>query len=176
MIIKGVEVLEKKPEVGVVFGDIRFFNDCGKVSTFGIPQGYGFAEYINEQEWIWRLPDFHLYRMVIMCYLSACAVFRKSAWQECGGYDTKMPVIYGEDWELWLNIAKRGWKFHHIPEVLLDCRFDYDPALKYTREKQQLAREYIREKHRDLFLKTRKWIKSRAWIKLVNEGNKVSLQ
>ncbi|MDJ0620593.1 MAG: FkbM family methyltransferase [Calothrix sp. MO_192.B10] len=170
VIIKAVEVLEKKPEVGVVFGDLKFFNDYGKVFTFGIPQGYGCAEYINEQEWIWRLPDFHLYRMVIMCYLSACAVFRKSAWQECGGYDTKMPIMYGEDWELWLNIAKKGWKFHHIPEVLLDCRFDYDPTVKYTREKQQLAREYIREKHRDLFLKAEEWMKS------INEEKKVFAQ
>jgi len=168
MIIKGVEILEKKPEVGVVYGDIRFFSDNGKVSTFGIPKGYGFAEYINEQEWIWRLPDFHLYLMVIRCYLDACAVFRKSAWQECGGYDAKIPVNGFEDWELWLNMAQRGWKFYHVPEVLHDYRFIYDPAIKewHVPENKQLAHKYIKEKHREIFLKTA------AWVRRINEQKK----
>ncbi|MGD1808355.1 glycosyltransferase family 2 protein [Dapis sp. BLCC M126] len=162
MIIKGVEILESNPEVGVVYGDIKFFNNDGKVYKFRVPNGYGVAQYINEKEWIWRLPDFHLYRMVIMYYLDACAVFRKSAWQECEGYETKIPVNGFEDWELWLNIAQRGWKFHHIPEVLHDYRFIYDPAQKewHVREKQKLAKKYIQEKHRDLFLKAAVWIKS----------------
>ncbi|MEL7039063.1 MAG: glycosyltransferase [Cyanobacteria bacterium J06592_8] len=164
MILKGVEVLENNPEVGVVFGDIKFFNDNGKVHTFGIPEGYGVAEYLNEKEWIWRLPDFHLYRMIIMCYLDACAVIRKSAWQECGGYDTKIPVQGFGDWELWLNIAQKGWKFHHLPEVLHDYRFIYDPALKewHVPEKQKLAKKYIREKHREIFLKAVAWYKSKT--------------
>ena len=168
MIIKGVEVLEKKPEVGVVYGDIKFFSDSGKVYTFGIPKGYGFAEYINEQEWIWRLPDFHLYLMVVRCYLDACAVFRKSAWQECGGYDPKIPVNGFEDWELWLNIAQRGWKFYHVPEVLHDYRFIYDPAIKewHVPENKQLAHKYIKEKHREIFLKTA------AWVRRINEQKK----
>ena len=162
MIIKGVDILENRPDVGVVYGDIKFFNNDEKNYKFRIPDGYGTAEDLNEREWIWRLPDFHLYRMVIMYYLDACAVFRKSAWQECGGYDTKIPVNGFEDWELWLNIAQRGWKFHHIPEVLHDYRFIYDPLHKewHVPEKHKLAKKYIQEKHRDLFLKTAAWIKS----------------
>jgi glycosyltransferase involved in cell wall biosynthesis len=156
---KGIEILDRQPEVAVVYGDLRLFNDRGKVRTFTIQPGCGNAEYISEQEWIWKLPDFDLNRLVLFGYLDACAVFRKSVWQECQGYDTNIPVNGFEDWELWLNMAKKGWKFHHVPSVLHDYRFIYDPLLKewHVPKKRQIALRYIRKKHFDLFLKAYLW-------------------
>lgn len=49
--------------------------------------------------------------------LSHCAVIRKSLLLEAGGYNTRM--IHGyEDWDLWIDLAKRGARFKHIPETL----------------------------------------------------------
>jgi glycosyltransferase involved in cell wall biosynthesis len=159
LIQKGIEILDRQPDIAVVYGDLRLFNERGKVRTFTIQPGCGTAEYINEQEWIWKLPDFDLNRLVLFGYLDACAMFRKSVWQECGGYDTKIPVNGFEDWELWLNIAKKGWKFHHVSSVLHDYRFIYDPNLKewHVPKKRQIALKYIRNKHFDLFLKAYLW-------------------
>jgi glycosyltransferase involved in cell wall biosynthesis len=159
LIQKGIEILDRQPEIAVVYGDLRLFNDRGKVRTFTIQPGCGSAEYINEQEWIWKLPDFDLNRLVLFGYLDACAVIRKSVWLECGGYDTKIPVNGFEDWELWLNMAKKGCKFHHVSSVLHDYRFIYDPSLKewHVPQKRQIALKYIRKKHFDLFLKAYLW-------------------
>lgn len=159
LIQKGIEILDRQPDIAVVYGDLRLFNDRGKVRTFTIQPGCGKAEYINEQEWIWKLPDFDLNRLVLFGYLDACAVFRKSVWQECGGYDTKIPVNGFEDWELWLNMAKKGCKFYHVSSVLHDYRFIYDPSLKewHVPQKRQIALKYIRKKHFDLFLKAYLW-------------------
>lgn len=155
MMRESVAVLNSHSQVGVVYGDICFFSEQGKVHTFPIQEGYGFKEPISESAWVWRLPDFDLNRLMISCYLDACAVFRKSAWQDCGGYDTQMPINGFEDWEMWLNIAKRGWEFQHVSQVFHDYRFVHDPSSKewHVPEKRQLATQYIRKKHFTVFLK-----------------------
>lgn len=97
MLRESVAVLDSHSQVGVGYGDICFFSERGKVHTFPIQEGYGFKEPVSESEWVWRLPDFDLNRLMISCYLDACAVFRKAAWQDCGGYDTQMPINGFED-------------------------------------------------------------------------------
>lgn len=58
---------------------------------------------------------------------------------------------------MWLNIAKRGWKFQHVSQVLHDYRFVHDPSSKewHVPEKRQLATKYIRKKHLTVFLKAK---------------------
>lgn len=52
------------------------------------------------------------------CLLNYCSLYRKQVWTECGGYDPKMISGY-EDWDFWLNVAKRGWQFRPVYEALL---------------------------------------------------------
>ena len=158
MLYEGIKVLDAASDIGVVYGDVRFFSDEGNVRTFPIQAGYGYQETINEREWIWRLPDFDLNKLVITCYLDACAVFRKSVWAECGGYDTNMPFKGGcEDWELWLNMASRGWQFHHVPQVLHDYRFDPESETKEWNEpdKRRILVEHVKKKYPFLFLRAK---------------------
>lgn len=106
-ITKGIEVLEKFPDVGVVYSDLEFF---------------------GEETRVVQLPDFDLTQMVIQNYIDACAVFRKTVWEEVGGYN---PKLFGyEDWEFWLHIAEKDWKFHHLREVLFRYRKRFDSKVK----------------------------------------------
>jgi hypothetical protein len=47
-------------------------------------------------------------------YIDACTMYRKTTWEQCGGYDIDMPAMGHEDWELWLNMSFRGSQFYYL--------------------------------------------------------------
>ena len=98
---QGVALLLQNPHVGVVYGD---------------------AEYFGEKTGRWKVPEFDWRPMVQRNYIDACALYRKSAWESVGGYDENMPVMGLEDWDFWMRVALRGWKFAHIDEIAFDYR------------------------------------------------------
>ncbi len=130
---KGIEILDESPEIGIVYGDVEFFDGSTGV---------------------WSLPDFDLYRLMLGNYIDACAVFRKQVWQDCGGYDTNMPDKLGyEDWDFWLSAAEKGWQFWHIPEVMFDYRTRADSMVQTCKQpiNQKRLVHYICAKHIDLY-------------------------
>ncbi|MCT7981633.1 glycosyltransferase family 2 protein [Laspinema olomoucense] len=132
-IIKGSETLDKFPPVGVVYGDKELFGD---------------------RTGIWQVPDFDPTRLLQSNYIDACAVFRKTLWQDCGGYDPNIPDKLGfEDWDLWLSALEKRWEFYHIPEVLFDYRVRAKSMV--TRclipENQEKLIRYLRTKHQTLY-------------------------
>jgi len=98
---QGVALLLQNPHVGVVYGD---------------------AEYFGEKTGRWRVPEFDWRPLVQRNYIDACALYRKCAWESVGGYDEKMPVMGFEDWDFWMRLGLRGWKFAHIDEIAFDYR------------------------------------------------------
>jgi glycosyltransferase involved in cell wall biosynthesis len=130
---KGIAILDKSPEIGIVYGDVEFFGGSTGV---------------------WSLPDFDLYRLLIGNYIDACAVFRKQVWQDCGGYDPNMPDKLGyEDWDFWLGATEKGWQFWHTPEVMFDYRTRSDSMVQTCKQPDNQKRlvHYICAKHIDLY-------------------------
>lgn len=97
---KGIAALEKDPEIAVVYGDGSFFGD---------------------QTGIRKQAPFNLQKQMLVNYIDACAIVRKSVFDELGGYDESMKDGW-EDWEMWLRIGFRGYKFHYLDEVVFDYR------------------------------------------------------
>lgn len=133
-ITKGIEILDKYPEVGVVYGNAELFGD---------------------KTGIWELPDFDVNRIMMGNFIDACAVIRKSMWEDCGGYDSNIPDKLGyEDWDLWLGATEKGWKFYHVSEVLFDYRFRENSMVSrcnIPENRRQLIR-YIYSKHIGFFV------------------------
>lgn len=98
---RGVALLIENPDVGVVYGD---------------------AEYFGERTGRWRVPEFDWILMVKMNSIDACALYRKCVWESVRGYDEKMPRMGWEDWDYWMRVALRGWKFMHLDEIAFDYR------------------------------------------------------
>jgi len=96
----GVALLIQNPDVGIVYGD---------------------AEYFGEKTGPWRVAEFDWRPLVKENYIDACALYRRSAWESVGGYDEKMRLGF-EDWDFWMRVALRGWKFMHIDEIAFDYR------------------------------------------------------
>jgi len=109
---------------------------------------YSEAEYFGARHGISQLPDFNLQRMMIGNYIDACAVYRKSAWEKVGGYDTNMPYMGVEDWEFWLRLAFTGSKFHHVKEPLFFYRVAENSMIsKDTQPNFEVLKSYIEKKH-----------------------------
>lgn len=130
---ESIPILEKNPQVAVVYSDVHYFGD---------------------QDLIWSLPDFDLCHLLVRNYIDACAVFRKSIWQKVGGYDEGMPDRLGyEDWEFWIRVAKSGAQFYHLPLVGFDYRTRSDSMVQACRLPHNHRRlvQYIVTKHEDLY-------------------------
>ncbi len=139
---EAMRVLDSRPEVGVVYGD-RY--------EFGLRTGRQ------------HVPDFDLDQMLRGNYIDACAVFRRQVWIDCGGYDSAMTPL--EDWELWINAAAHGWRFHRLPDVTFDYRVR--PASHISRvdrvEVLRMLLERVMTKHEALYRS--RWIQELATVK-----------
>ncbi len=99
-IAKCVQVLEKHPEVGIVY--------CK-------------AEFFGEKSGTWDLPDFCVSRFAWDNVIFNAAMFRKSDWRAVGGYDDSL--IHGsEDYDFWLSLVEKDLIPFRLPEVLFYYR------------------------------------------------------
>jgi glycosyltransferase involved in cell wall biosynthesis len=130
---KAIQILDENPATGVVYSNPLFF---------GVR---------NEPIY---LEDFNFPKVLHANYIDACAIYRKEAWVQAGGYDVNMPVQGYEDWELWITIAKNGWKFHHLEEFLFKYRTKEVSMITncILPENQKKLLHYIRTKHKDLYV------------------------
>lgn len=101
-------------ELDFVWKAVSVFNDDKTVAVV-----YSDAEYFGTRDGRWVVGEFNLQRLMIANYIDACAMVRKSVFDELGGYDVKMKDIKSgwEDWDMWLSIAFAGKKFHYLPQI-----------------------------------------------------------
>ena len=114
---------------------------------------YGWAELFGSQTGIREYPDIDLQEMLLGNQVDACAVFRKSVWEDIGGYDTERFREGYEDWDFWLGALERGWRFHRLPEVMFDYRVRPGSMVSACNEpaiRQKLVTQLI-EKHNELY-------------------------
>jgi len=100
---EAVALLDREPDLGVVYGDRREFG--ARSSDVAVP-------------------DLDLPRMLWSNYIDACAVVRRAVWSQVGGYDVAFHDW--EDWDFWLGAAERGWRFLHLPRATFEYRIRPD--------------------------------------------------
>lgn len=103
---RALAAFAEDPRLGVVYGDRRFIG--GRTGDDVVP-------------------DFRVERAVEVNEVDACAMFRRAAWAEAGGYDEALEC--GEDWELWLHLAALGWRFRHLPGPAFEYRVRPDSLM-----------------------------------------------
>lgn len=113
---------------------------------------YGNATYFGEKQGNWIVGKYNLLKLIPGNYIDACAVYRKSVWEDNGGYDENMPAMGVEDWDFWLNSSFRGFNFFYLNQFcfryrVLSCsmihsmsKIDGQKVVKYVESKY---REYI---------------------------------
>ena len=121
-ISKGISILDKDPNIGVVYSDNKQFGLSNQDVTVG---------------------DFDAAKLLKKNYIDACLVLRKSAWQSVNGYDQMMPVMGYEDWDLNMRLFFKGWQFKYINEILYDYRVRENSMLVTSNENKSLLLDYM---------------------------------
>jgi glycosyltransferase involved in cell wall biosynthesis len=103
----GVFLLKNNPRLGIVYTDAEYFGDRSGRS---------------------QIPEFDLVSLIRGNFIGTCALYRKSLWDEVGGYDEQMPWMGWEDWDFWLRAAYYGASFVHLPKVGFDYRLRNDSS------------------------------------------------
>ena len=80
--------------------------------------------------------------------VDACALIRKSLWEEVGGYDEEMTAL--EDWDFWLGAARLGVGAAYIQEPCFEYRVREKSMIHShlnNREEHIKLITYLSEKH-----------------------------
>jgi len=103
---KQVDFLAQHPDFGVVYSNMLYCEEQGKVLCTN-------ADYHGGKH-----PTGDIYEALLTrswIHTPVCALVRKSCLDEVGGFD--VGISCGEDWDLWLRLAAR-YKFHYQEEPL----------------------------------------------------------
>jgi glycosyltransferase involved in cell wall biosynthesis len=99
MVGECAEVLDGHSDYDLVYTDREDFGDINR---------------------IWHAGKYDLDHLKYFNQISYCSMFRKSMWQEIGGY--RVNVTGFDDWDFWLAGALRGFRGRHLPKPLLRHR------------------------------------------------------
>jgi len=127
---KAVAILNERQEIGGVACGVQYFGSDVKRH---IPRGGDVKNFVIENSALGN------------------ALIRKICWEQCGGYDERMKDAGYEDWNFWIDVTKRGWLVHIIPEYLFYYR--QHPVSRRTKSHEDRP-EYILQvvrNHRELF-------------------------
>ena len=73
-----------------------------------------------------------------------CSLFRTSLLRECGGYNGRMLHGY-EDWDLWIDLMRRGTRFAAVYEALFHYSTRAESMLSHS---ERMREEIVAEMHR----------------------------
>jgi glycosyltransferase involved in cell wall biosynthesis len=110
------------------------------------------GEYFEDEEGPILLPEYTPKIMLQQNLIFCSAVYKKSDWLECGGYDEKFLAGW-EDWEFWLRMIKNEMEVYKLPTVHFYYRikkFSRNAALQNEKLKQ--AEQQLYTKHFDIYL------------------------
>lgn len=130
-VVKAIEVLDSKKEIGVV---------------------HGHAKYFGEKVGFWKVDEFNLSKILVHNYIDACAIYRKNLWKKVGGYDENLPFQGHEDWDFWIGLGRLNVNFHHLNRVTFSYFVSSNSMIKsFTNEMILLNQDYIVKKYQRLF-------------------------
>ena len=134
---RALAILDAQPGVGVVYGDAQNFG-------------------ARAERWV--TGPFDQARLMRWNYIDACAVLRRTVWEQNGGYDGTLPVQGLEDWDMWLGARGRGWEFEYVPEIFFDYRVKKESMIVTARKSTRHVEEFIARKHAMLYRDA--WLRS----------------
>ncbi|MDP1845264.1 MAG: glycosyltransferase family A protein [Candidatus Moranbacteria bacterium] len=123
---------------------------------------YTYTHFFGTENSIWKNQEYNFYDLLWANHPTVCALVRKKAWEEAGGYDENMKDGY-EDWEFWIRLGKLGWFGKVVKESLFNYRRHGESMLSGTELKHYEIIKYIRTKHKDIYARASLAKIKRAW-------------
>lgn len=109
-----ITILEKDPNIDIVYGDVEYFgNRTGVKKNKPIDKKH----------------------MLFSNHVGACAVYRKKIWESVGGYSINLPERTLEDWNFWLRCINNNMNFYYLNETCFQYRILDSSMLRTTSNK-----------------------------------------
>lgn len=125
-----VSLLDQEPGVGVVGGHYVLVDENRNERYVRMPPS-GHAEIVNAMA-----------RYIPLAH--TVATYRRKVWEEANGYPLVDNLI---DLRFWLKVAKLGWRFANVPEVVgehfVHGKSFFHQSLHYTYRQRDLARVQV---------------------------------
>ncbi|MDC1505582.1 glycosyltransferase family 2 protein [Winogradskyella sp.] len=118
----GINVLDKKHQINIVYGNAELFGAENKS---------------------WDLPSFSLENILKKNLIYCSAIFRRYIYHKTSGYNPNMR--YGwEDWDLWLSMIENGAQFFKLEETVFYYRVKQQSMVKGI-AKEKIKRQYLEQ-------------------------------
>lgn len=101
MLEETAALLQSHPDIAYAYTDVRYFGDENFISI---------------------ACEYNLYKMLWFGQNAHCALLRREAFEDIGGYTLSKDVDGYEDLEFWIHLGLRGWYGKRIPKPLFYYR------------------------------------------------------
>lgn len=105
------------------------------------------ADFFGERSGEWKVEEYSPRLLARKNMLDACAMYRRSDYEQTGGYMEGLQVR--EDWDFWLSMLEKGGTFYRIPEILLHYRVRSGSKRVRDREQKRELIRVINQRHHD---------------------------
>ena len=134
---KTASILDIHPDVAIAYTHLTLFGLFAKEIYDTMPER---KMGLDNGSYLWRVREFDRHHLLKRGnYIHSASLFRKSAFEEAGGYPD---LPHREDYEFWRNIIKLGWDAKLVPEYLVDYR-QHSPSQRNIARKSSF-RKYTR--------------------------------
>lgn len=116
--------------------------------TYGVVTTY--AQLFGDRQGIWHTKSPTLQQEMYENSICANSLIRRAAFAEAGGYNLVMKKGY-EDWNLWIDLMKRGWKVAVVAEPLFHYRIKKQSMLTEADMRRGELVALIQSLHPDLY-------------------------
>ena len=112
--------------------------------------GVAYSDYLEfgERSRVISLPPFDPRILLVDCIIMGCAMARRRALEDAGGYD---PNQIFEDWELWIRLIGKGWNAKGVRAPLYNYRVHSGTKDSLSNLRRVEGEHLIYMKHRGLY-------------------------
>lgn len=129
---KAIKHFQEDENIKIVSCYAQRFNEKGKIDDF-IPMGGDISSFLFSNAAL------------------GSAMFLKKDWLECGGYEEKLPILGFEDWELYIQLLKKGGYAYIIPELLFNYQVRHGSTTQRIKTLKEEKFKVIINKHSELY-------------------------
>lgn len=129
---KAIKLFQADEEIKIVTCKAQRFSKRGEIDVF-TPRGGGLENFLFSNSAL------------------GSSMFKRSHWQDCGGYEEVLPILGFEDWEFYLNILKSGGYAKVLPEVLFHYQVRENSTTARIKDEKLNKFKFIILKHSGLY-------------------------
>jgi glycosyltransferase involved in cell wall biosynthesis len=109
---------------------------------------YGNAQCFGLHDGFLKPGKVDLFRLIHRNYIDACAIFRRRTILDAGLYDSDMPHMGLEDWDLWIRLAFSNRKLKYVNKIYFNYRVLGNSMIRRETESNlNKTNEYIYRKN-----------------------------